>query len=270
MNAFCPTPEVVIIIQARAESSRFAGKINECLFGNTSLLSFLLQRLVMELDSRKEPPFTRVFLAMPDTEASRTSISLIRQDILSRINIFYGDSCNVLQRFRSLILENFDTPPSYLVRICADNPFVDWKMVMADINLLPVNPSPYKQPYFRGVPSTLTQLGLAYEIISSSKLLKASCCDSDAEHVTLSMYKDWRITKDKYKLRDLEQAYGLNLEFVRLTVDYSSDLQVARSILSNFEDKIKATTHEILSFAISSPSIRAAMEYNISNALPKY
>jgi len=270
MKTSCTDPDVVIIIQARVESSRFPGKINEQLYENTTLLSFILQRLVVELESHKHPFSLQVYLAMPDTEASRASINLIPPAILSHIHIFYGETCNVLQRYKSLLLECFEAPPTCLVRVCADNPFIDWSMMMEDITRIYDNPSPYKQPYYRGIPSTLTQLGLAYELINSSELLQSSCCASDAEHVTLSLYRDWRNPAATYKLRDLEQSYGLDLGCLRLTIDYSFDLIVAKRILANFSDKVKATTHDILSVAVNSPGIQAAMMYNINNALPKY
>ena len=202
----------MIFIQARLTSSRFPNKMLADLNGY-SLCEYVYHRCT---SSKK---IDKVVVLTSDESSDD---KLADMCVSKNIPVYRGNLNNVLDRFVSAA-DFFGA--KYVIRVCGDSPFVDIDLlddVMANSDVLD------KYGYIL-LGNCLN--GFMFEIIRADilKSLPAmhDLSDSDKEHVT----KYIRDRAEQFKCLFLDaNLRPKELEGYTLTVDYESDMQIARDI----------------------------------------
>ena len=210
-----------IIIQARLSSQRLPNKVMRPIFRNKSILDIIIMRL------KKMNSNLPIIIATGDFEKNKELFSYASQnDIL----FFSGSEDDVLDRF---IQCSKQFKLQKLLRVCADNPFLDYELAENIIGVSLSNGYDYVSYSVNNKPAILSHYGFFSEVVSYNALLKAhakSVSDSDKEHVTPYVYNH----PEEFLIM-LEQAPReiINEEKIRLTVDTETDFENAAKILEN-------------------------------------
>ena len=114
--------KVIVIVQARTESTRFKNKILKKL-GKKTIIEFIVHSL------KKSKKIHNVIVA---TTKNKLDDELVQLLIKKQIQFFRGSEKNVLSRYYEITKQqNADI----IVRVCGDCPFVDHKILDKMIGL---------------------------------------------------------------------------------------------------------------------------------------
>tara|TARA_B100000780_G_scaffold193534_1_gene136411 strand:- start:571 stop:1302 length:732 start_codon:yes stop_codon:yes gene_type:complete len=224
------------IIQARVSSTRLPNKVFADIKGKP-LLWHVVDRL------KKSIYLDNIIIATTDNIAD----DLI-QDWASenKISCFRGSESNVLKRYYDTAKKNNSTT---IVRITADDPFKDYKIMDNVINEFISQRVDFACNNF---PPTYPE-GLDVEVFSFSALKTAyenSFSDFEKEHVTQYFYKN---TND-FKIVSIKN--DTNLSNLRWTIDTQEDLEMTRKIYNKFtNNKSIYLMKDILKILIENPEI---------------
>jgi spore coat polysaccharide biosynthesis protein SpsF (cytidylyltransferase family) len=212
-------PKLGIIVQARMESTRLPQKVVLPLINGYSILDIILCRL------KDIAGTTQIILATGELERNKGLQEIAEKN---SIGFFCGTENDVLKRFIDCAnLYGFNK----VIRICADNPFLD-------MGLLEELVSEYKESIFDYVgfgigemPAILSHFGFFAELVSLDAMVKAHSLTTfgpDIEHVTRYIYNN----RDLFavKLIEVPEEIKYNQD-IRLTVDNESDFRNAFIIL---------------------------------------
>ena len=149
-------PRTVAVVQARMGSSRFPGKMIARL-GAYPLLEWVLRRV------RRASSVDAVVLATTDSPRDEALI-----EIAGRLGVaaYRGSETDVLQRFRDAAEAH---RADWIVRVCADNPFVDPEEIDHLIHFFSVNSCDYACNHQDRLGSRYAD-GFGAEILSSNLL----------------------------------------------------------------------------------------------------
>ena len=211
-----------IIIQARIGSTRLPKKITKSFFNDKGIFELITEKILFFF------PKIKIVVA--------TSVNPIDDEIeklCQKIGVqcFRGSENNVLQRFIDAA-EKFNI--SKIIRVCADNPFLN---MLALKNLIEYSTNSnadyisYKTSLNK--PSILTHYGLWAEYVSINALLKVSKLTQDkffTEHVTNFLYNNENLFDIDFILipNSIEQHTN-----VRLTLDTLEDFLLLKEIYKN-------------------------------------
>lgn len=135
----------------------------------------------------------------------------------NQIDCFRGDEDDVLSRFLEIQKSNkFE----HIVRLTADNPFVDYKTIKEVIDFHIENNNDYTLS--EGLP-----LGMNIEIIKGNALMdtvKYISNNQDKEHVTLILKREAKYKKGLYKI-------DRQISHYRLTIDTTQDFLMANVVM---------------------------------------
>ena len=115
MNYYC-------FVQARYSSKRLRGKVLKK-FGNLTLLEILLKRL------NKSKKIGRIIVLTSNSKEDKKIIQICKKN---KIDYFIGSLNNVYSRFK-IAVKKYSAKK--IIRICADSPLIDWRIVDKMINL---------------------------------------------------------------------------------------------------------------------------------------
>jgi spore coat polysaccharide biosynthesis protein SpsF (cytidylyltransferase family) len=214
-----------IIIQARMGSTRFPGKILKQFYGGKVLLEILLENL-HKVDVAKVIVATSVNKNNDQLEAF----------LLKKGEIVYrGSENDVIDRFIKAAESN---DVDGIVRICSDNPFMDWHGVVQLVEKARRSDADYIGFCINNKPSILTHFGFWGEFVQL-KALKQVAETTEVgtpahEHVTYHIYSH----PDEYKCEWIpgpEFLQGRN--DIRLTIDTPDDLTNALKVYSDLKVK---------------------------------
>lgn len=205
------------VVQARMGSRRLQGKISRPLGGHS-----LLERVVRRVTDCEH--IDQVIVAAGNSSADRA----IRDLVPSDVPVYFGSESDVLSRFAEVI-DAYE--PTGVVRVCADNPFIDPELIDPLVVTAAQHPECDYLSYARrnGRPAILTAVGLFAEWCRAEALLIAhreATALSDREHVTRFLYSQ----PDRFRLRLLPMPERLDREDLRLTVDFEEDFDHAETI----------------------------------------
>lgn len=184
MNFYC-------FVQARYSSKRLRGKVLKK-FGKLTLLEILLKRL------KKSTKIKKIIVLTSSSKEDKKIINLCKK---IKIDYFSGSLNNVFLRFKNATKKY---SPEKVIRICADSPLIDWRLIDRMINL---SKNLVDYDIISNVNVRTFPKGQSVEIIEpkifgiSSKSLSLS----QKEHVTKFFYdrKDYKIfnfrSKKNYK-----------------------------------------------------------------------
>lgn len=210
----------IVIIQARMGSSRLPGKSLMLVWGNLSLVELVLRRV-----KRATVP-SRVILATSD-QAKDDSLVPVAQRC--GVDIFRGSENDVLGRFVGA-LEKF--PADAVVRVAADNPFIDPLMIDNLVNFFwEQSPCDYATNMLPvcGFPD-----GVGAEMLSASALrrldVEATSSHDRDEFRTLVQRNPDFCCRYLYAEDDYWRPQ------YRLDIDYKEDLEFVRELVKRLPE----------------------------------
>jgi spore coat polysaccharide biosynthesis protein SpsF len=165
---------IIAIIQARAGSSRFPGKVMYPLSGKPALGQTIAS--VLQALDRK-----RIYVATSLNPESAPVAAIAAEN---GVNFFQGDERNVASRFKS-ILES--APCEWFVRLSGDSPLIDYRIILSAAELLEDGLDIVTTASPRNYPS-----GMNVEIVRKSTYLSAYpsfTAPGHFEHVTTYFYE---------------------------------------------------------------------------------
>lgn len=241
-----------IIIQARMGSTRLPGKILKPFYGGKTLLETLLENL-------HKVNGVKVIVATSVNKNNDQLESFLRE----RNELVYrGSENDVLDRFIKAAEEN---NVEGIVRICSDNPFMDWHGVAKLVEKAKTSDADYIGFRINEKPSILTHFGFWGEYVTLNALKRVySTTDLGTpahEHVTFHVYKhpevykcEWIAGPDFLEGRD----------DIRLTIDTPDDLQNALKVYSDLKSKDdNFTLKDVVEYLDAHEEIKQSMMKNI-------
>lgn len=214
-----------IIIQARMGSTRFPGKILQQFYGGKTLLEILLENL-------HKVEGVKVIVATSVNENNdRLETFLLERGEL----VYRGSENDVLDRFiKAAEANGIDG----IVRICSDNPFMDWRGVAQLVEHAQESDADYIGFRVNGVPSILTHFGFWGEYVTLAALKNVAATTEIGtpahEHVTFHVYKH----PEEYKCEWIQCPDFLRgRDDIRLTIDTPDDLKNALEVYSDLKTK---------------------------------
>lgn len=205
------------IVQARLGSQRLKGKLARRL-GSRSLLDWVVRRVTdcSQLD------------AVVVAAGNGPDDGWIRDLVPADVPVLVGSELDVLGRFAEVLKQY---PAQGVVRVCADNPFIDPDLIDRLVAEAADHPACDYVSYCLGGgrPAILSPLGFFAEWCRAEALLAAACEATDAadrEHVTRFLYS----RPERFGVRLLPVPPQLDRDDLRLTVDYEEDWEHAEAI----------------------------------------
>ena len=240
------SPNVLVIVQARMSSSRFPGKVLSLLNG-VHLIEFQLQRI------KKSRLVTDVVVAISE-DATDDPLAVFLSN--QKQEFVRGSLNNVLARYlKAIELYN----PDIVVRLTGDCPLVMPEMIDELIDALRTS----KADYASNTMSGSFPDGLDVEVFYPKTLSRVNALPltaAEREHVTLGIYT----RPETFRVLSIDSP--LNLNELRLTVDYPDDLVFLESILKfSQKENIDLTLTDILSILSAHPELTSKVSHTMRN-----
>jgi len=216
--------KTICIIQARLNSSRFPDKIIKKIFGDFTVIEFLIQRLL------KSQEINKIIVATTTNKKDNLLVDLLRE--IPEVEIFRGSENDVLERVADCaLMHSGDT----LIEITSDCPFIDIAMLDKMVNCFhEYNYDYISNALIRGWPD-----GFDIQIYRSNVIRSIAKCQIPPEHRS---HGGWNILNYSDKLQNdaFENLkignYHAPIKYfkpdLRLTLDYPEDLELMKEIVS--------------------------------------
>lgn len=208
-----------IIFQARTGSKRLPKKMILDFHQSHGLFETLLRRIL-------DYPISLPIILATTINAEDDILVEIAQK--NGIQVYRGDENNVLKRFIGAAEEN---RIDKVIRLCADNPFIDMEMLLDLTHKFSMSEAIYFGYTMDGIlPTIKTGVGFWAEGVTLSALKQIQSETKEAiylEHVTNYLYENPE--KFKIHLEKVDKRVGLSSE-IRLTVDTLKDFQLSKKI----------------------------------------
>lgn len=213
--------ETKIIIQARTGSTRLPRKMILPFYGNEGIFSLILNRLTSIIDKNN------IILATSINENNDVLIDIAKN---YGVNYFRGSENDVLQRFIDAAI---DFNAEKIIRVCADNPFLDLEY----LNFLLDNFEKSNCDYMsfstsKGTPTIKTHYGFWAEAVTLNALKNVkSMTDENIyhEHVTNFIYAN----PDIFNINFFNIPEEIeNHDDIRLTIDTQVDFDIQKEIFN--------------------------------------
>jgi spore coat polysaccharide biosynthesis protein SpsF len=231
-------PRNVAIIQARMGSSRFPGKMLVRL-GGIPLLEWVVRRLL-----RATTP-AQVVLATSEGEGDDKLAELAAN---LGVAVFRGSEEDVLGRF--LGAANMSDADN-VVRICADNPFVDPIEIDRLVTFFATNPCDYACNHLDRLGSGYAD-GFGAEIFSVGLLNQLVGLAKDAryrEHLTLYLWEH----QSRFRIKAMDAPLDLRFPDLRFDIDQPRDLSRLESLVASGVG-IETPAASIVEIALAEPA----------------
>ena len=241
-----------IIIQARMGSTRLPGKILKQFYGGKTLIETLL-------DNLHKVTGAKVIVATSVNENNDQLDSFLSKK--GEI-VYRGSEDDVLDRFIKAAEAN---GVEGIVRICSDNPFMDWHGVAALVEKAQNSDADYIGFRINDTPSILTHFGFWGEFVTLAALKKVYATTELGtpahEHVTFHVYKH----PDEYKCEWITGPDFLEgRDDIRLTIDTPDDLQNALKVYSDLKAKDENfSLQDVVEYLDAHEEIKQSMLKNI-------
>ncbi|MFA5878095.1 MAG: glycosyltransferase family protein [Candidatus Staskawiczbacteria bacterium] len=227
-----------IIIQARMESKRLPGKVYKKILGK-HLLEWVILR------TQKSKLIQKIVVAIPDTEKSSVLLPVIKK---SKVAFYQGSSDDVLDRYIKTA-EKFQIDP--VVRITADCPLIDWRIIDDAIGIFKKGNYEYlvNDVSFGGYSP-----GFDLDILFLETLKKIAKLTDEKRH------KEHVITfplehPELFKIKYYKAPKNLYRQNYRLCVDEKPDLTLMRKVFGHFEPSEDFSAQEIIEYLDENPQV---------------
>lgn len=242
-----------IIIQARTGSTRLPGKVLADFYDGQSILEIIINRC-KELDTAWP-----VIVATSSADADQAILNLATS---CGVKSFAGDEQDVLKRFIDAA-EQFGA--RQLIRVCADNPFLDTcllKELLAFADKPDVEYASYEVA--TGLPAIKSHWGIFAEYVTLEALQKVNSLTQESfyhEHVTNFCYGN----TDQFRcewIKAPELIY--NQTGFRFTVDTPQDFEIAREMYGILQKAGKSCNFkELIALVTGNEKYRSVMRSQI-------
>jgi spore coat polysaccharide biosynthesis protein SpsF len=242
-----------IIIQARMGSTRLPGKILKEFYGGKTLLETLL-------DNLHKVAGVKIVVATSENENNDQLESFLKS---KGILVYRGSENDVLDRFIKAAEAN---EIDGIVRICSDNPFLDWHGVAQLVEKAQVSSADYIGFRVIETPSILTHFGFWGEYVTLDALKRVYNSTPEGspahEHVTYHVYKHPEVYKCEWiQVPDFLQRR----DDIRLTIDTLEDFVNAQKVFTNLKGKDENfTLKDIVEYLDVHQDIKESMMANIT------
>lgn len=211
-----------IVIQARTGSKRLPGKMILPFHEGKGILEIVLERLVKS--NIQIPIIVATTIQKKDNEIEEIAKKL-------DVTVFRGDEEDVLKRFID-VAEKFNLDK--IIRLCADNPFIDIEALQFQVNAFINSDSIDYCCYSTSdkTPTIKTHYGFWTEGVKSKCLKQIAALTSEKvyhEHVTNYIYSHPELFEIQFN--EIHETVE-NSKNIRLTVDTINDYNLAREIYS--------------------------------------
>lgn len=215
---------IKIFVQVRLGSTRLPGKALKKFGNNKPLLGFVLENIL------KSNSFSKDDIVVLTTD-NKVDDKIEEYCKTNQYAVFRGNENNVFERYFSASKQ---FASDYIVRICADNPFLQPAFIdqlVAEIN------SDSNWDYlsfedYNGTPSIKTHYGIFAELIKTDALWSAEKLrlnKIEEEHVTPVFYG----RRDFFVCEFLEIPKEIQEMDFRLTIDTEEDFKVAQELMED-------------------------------------
>jgi spore coat polysaccharide biosynthesis protein SpsF len=247
--------DLCFIVQARMGSSRLPNKMILPFFKKLSILEIILKKL------KSNFPDIKIILATP---ISNENDSLVKIAKKSGCAVYRGSEENVLERLiEAATYNNYNN----IIRVCADNPFLDIKEMKRLIEFTGENFA-YDYISFKvnDQPSIISHFGFWSEYVKLDALKSIASKTSDIiyqEHVTNYIYGN----PNNFKIYLLEVNAVVNgINYIRMTLDTLDDFKMLSDIYSKLNSKygVSFGVDEIIEFMDLDHDYRIAMKKQIN------
>lgn len=206
-----------IILQARTGSTRMPEKVIQPFYKNDTILDLLLEKT-----KKLNVP---VVLATTINPSDDRICELAKKH---QVDVFRGSENDVLDRFVQAARQ-FDF--SKIIRVCADNPFLDFDGMQALIGVFMNSDTDYLGfQLAENKPSILTHFGFWTEAVRRDALEKAQRLTSEKlyhEHVTNFIYGHPQLFKVQFIPAD---PLVYSRTDIRMTLDTPEDFEIQQEI----------------------------------------
>lgn len=217
--------DIIIIIQARSNSSRLPNKVLLPFYNDQTILDIILSKLK---HNKYDIP---IILA---TTNKKKDNKLVNCAIKHNINYYRGSEEDVLDRYYHA-LKTYNK--KYCIRVCSDNPFLSLKYL--DDLIFEAYKTNYDYDYVaythdNKIPTIKTHIGLFCEFVSRKAInyiYNNTTYEKDKifrEHVTNFIYND--DNKHLFNIKLLPIFIIPNFSQYRLTLDTERDFKILRHI----------------------------------------
>lgn len=219
--------KVIAIIQARRSSTRLPDKIFKTI-KEKPLIHWIISRV------SKSQLINKIIVATTKDRADDKIISWVKNN--TSCETFRGSKNNVLARFYNCAIKY---KPKYIVRITADDPFKDPRLIDKAIRIIKKNKYDYcSNTIFPTYPD-----GLDIEVftfLALKKAFKNAKLKSEEEHVTSYIWRNPKIFKLKNFLNKK------NYSKIRLTIDTKKDYKFINRIIKYFKYDIANISYKLI------------------------
>ena len=209
-------PEIVALVQARMGSTRFPGKMAASLGGRT-LLEWVLLR------TSKSQLLSRVVLSTTNLRRDNELVQIAQS---LGIDVYRGSEGDVLERL-ILSAEKYDA--DLVVRICADNPFIDPGEIDRLIRFFQINQCDYACNNQERLGNRYSD-GFGAEILSSKLLGEIEKIAVDSRHREHATSYLWDHL-DEFNIKAVLPPPGLDHPELRFDIDTIEDYEYIKSLV---------------------------------------
>jgi len=223
--------KAAIIIQARMGSSRYPGKVLKKI-SNISLIEWVIKRV------KNSKKIKKIILATTSNKVDDVLVKIAKKN---KILIYRGKNKNVLNRF-------YETAKKYkintIVRVCADNPFVDSDQIDLLVSM-------YKKKNYDYICNHQNKLnsnyadGFGAEIFSFSILEKMHTFvknKSQREHITKYIWDNL----NKFKILSIRAPKSLAYPKLKFDINTKKDLDLINKLVKNNKINLKSRANNIV------------------------
>ena len=242
-----------IIIQARLGSTRLPRKILKHFYGDKTLLETVIGNL-------QKVEGAKVIVATSVNPNNDELESFLKE---RGITVFRGSEDDVLSRFIGAAEEN---EIDGIIRICSDNPFLDWHGVADLIKKANQSDADYIGYRINDTPSIKTHFGFwgEYVTLNALKRVASSTDEKPAhEHVTIHIYTH----PEEYKCEWIKCSdYLEGRNDIRLTVDNMEDFENAQKAYATlYEANPNFGLEDVVKYIDSNVKLQESMKKMIMN-----
>ena len=223
---------IFFILQIRTGSTRLPGKMLMPFFNGKTIPEIIIDRLIINGVATEN-----IVIATTNSSQDDKLVELLKH---KECKIYRGDENNVLKRFIDAATQ-FKT--EFFFRICADNPFLNFKYIAEIIKSIDLGKTDYASHYLENnIPAIKTHFGLfcEYTNLKTLKIIAAlTNSTTDLEHVTPFIYEHAELFNiQKLQIPDLLTKN----KWLRLTIDTQEDFEMAQTVYkkSNSPENIEA------------------------------
>ena len=212
------------------------------------------------INNLKKVEGAKIIVATSDNPNNDELVTFLQE---RDISVFRGSENDVLSRFIGAAEEN---KVDGIVRICSDNPFLDWHGVANLVEKAQTSDADYIGYRINNTPSIKTHFGFwgEYVTLKALKRVAESTDEQPAhEHVTIHIYTH----PEEYKCEWIEcPGYLQGREDIRLTVDNAEDFENAQKVYAALEESNPDFgLEEVVRYVDTHADLKESMKKMIAN-----